>query len=244
MRDPSSRFLGGGIVSRLGGSEARALGLDLGLEGDRARWWIAACLLSGGAGEERGGRAFRALAAAGLDAPGALARAEPAAVASLLAAAGLPQPERRAAAVLRAARGLQERFAGSLDAAAAGADGLEDLGPRLATLARGVGSATISRLLRPLRDHWPAAAGLPLSAAARAAALHLGWIGASEDLDGEPGALRAALARQPDAPPLAEVEGALERLGRAACLHERPERCPLAADCPLRRRAARCALSD
>ena len=70
--------------------------------------------------------------------------------------------------------------------------------------------------------------------AARAAALHLGWLAAGEDEAGEPGALRAWLRELPDAPPLADVEAALERLGAAACLREAVARCPLQARCPLR----------
>ena len=73
-----------------------------------------------------------------------------------------------------------------------------------------------------------------MSPATLAAADHLGWLQPGEDVDGEPGALRAVLAAQPEAPPLADVEAALDRLGRRACLRERPERCPLADTCPQR----------
>jgi hypothetical protein len=90
----------------------------------------------------------------------------------------------------------------------------------------------VARFLRPLRERWPAAREVPLSPAARAAALHLGLLREGEDEEGEPGALRAALLRWPEAPALADAEAALARLGERACLRGRTARCPLGADCP------------
>jgi hypothetical protein len=223
------------IVSRLGGNPAAALGLDLADDGDAGRWLVAAGLLAGRADEDRGRRSFRALRAAGLDTPQAVARATPGRLAQALEQAGHPQPQRTAAIVTRACSALVERHDGSPAALAAGAEGLDDLAARLARLAPGFGAAAVARVLRPLRDLWPAALELPLGAAARAAAVHVGLLAEGEDEEGEPAALRAALARDPDAPPLADVEAALERLGRAACLRERTGRCPLGADCPRRR---------
>ena len=91
----------------------------------------------------------------------------------------------------------------------------------------------MTRFLRPLRERWPAAAELPLTPAARAAARHLGWIDASDDLEGEPSALRRALADLGDSLAFSDIESALERLGRRACVRERADRCPLEAICPL-----------
>jgi hypothetical protein len=200
------------IVSRLGGDPAARLGLDLAREADRGRWLVAACLLSAGAPEAVAEAAFRRLAESGLEAPARLAAAPPGAVARALEQAGHPRPERVAAVLTNACRSLLERHGGSLAALAQQAEGLEDLGARVAALGRGVGQATVHCFLRPLRPHWPAAADLPLSPAAQAAAEHLGlrWDG---DLD---------------------VEAALERLGRRACLRGRVERCPLGAACPAR----------
>lgn len=188
------------------------LGLDLEDEVDLGRWWVAACLLSGGAPEALATDAFRALAARDLDTPAALAAVAPKALARILEQSRLPRAELRAGTLVRACRTLMERHGGSLTRLAAGADGLDDLGARIARLARGIGTATVVCFLRPLRGLWPAAADLPLSPAAQAAAEHLGvaWSG---DID---------------------LEAALERLGRRACLRGRSDRCPLGPDCPAR----------
>jgi hypothetical protein len=55
----------------------------------------------------------------------------------------------------------------------------------------------------------------------------------SDDEEGEPSSLRSYLARsEDDAPPFADVEAALERLGAASCLRGRVKSCPLGAECP------------
>jgi endonuclease III len=91
----------------------------------------------------------------------------------------------------------------------------------------------VTRFLRPLRARWPAAAELPLAPAAHAAARHLGWIDASDDPESEPTALRRALAELGVTPSFGDVESALERLGRRACMRERADRCPMETICPL-----------
>lgn len=222
------------LLDRIGGHPARVLGLDLDAPGDRERWFVAACLLAGRAGEERALAAFRALERerrAGLDRLGA---DDPERLGAALEAAGYPQPEAAAGRLVRAARGLAEAYGGSLEVLASEADDLDDLGSRLASLASGVGAATALRFLRPLRDRWPAAREVPLAPAARAAALHLGLLGAGEDVEGEPTALRAALRDGGDPVAFADLEGALERLGARACLRNRPARCPLGDACPAR----------
>lgn len=173
---------------------------------------MAACLLSGRAGEAAALAAFRALRERGLTHPAAVAGARPEEVARVLEASGYPRAERAATVLWRGCRSLAERYGGSPSRLAAGADGLDELGARLAGLARGVGAGTVACFLRPLRVHWSAASDLPLSPAAAAAATCLGvaW-------DGD-----------------ADLEAALDRLGRRSCLGQRPERCPLGARCPLR----------
>lgn len=222
----------GRLVERLGGHPLGVLGLDPGDPQDRERWWTAACLLASRASERVAFAACLALAGRGLDRPADLA-ARPADAAAALAEAGLPDPDGMAARLARAAHELATG-AGSLDALAGRADDIADLVGRLARLAPGIGSGAVLRFLRPLRDVWPAAAETPLDAAARAAAVHVGLLGEGEDEEGEPGALRAALAREDAAPPLADAEAALERLGRAACLRGRTGRCPLGDGCPAR----------
>ena len=210
------------------------LGLDLDREEDRGRWLVAACLLAGRSDEAVALCGFRSLSAADLANPARITEAGFAPVERALSEAGSPQPERTAAKLVRACGALMERHDGSLDALAAGAEGAEDLAARLARLAPGIGAATVAAFLRPLRDRWPAAGEVPLSPAARAAAVHVGLLAEGEDEEGEPGALRAALAREPEAPALADVEAALSRLGRQACLRGRIDRCPLGAECPAR----------
>ncbi len=222
----------GELIDELGGHPSRVLGLELALGVDQDRWLLAACLLSQRGGEARALEAFRALNARGLATPESVAEA-PEQLAAALGEAGWRNPEAPAGLLARAARGLCG--CGGSERLAREAEGLEELGARFAELAPGLGRATVARFLRPLRDHWPAAAEIPLSRAARAAALHLGWLAEGEDEDGEPGALRARLRGEPDAPALADVEAALERLGAAACLSGATPRCPLQARCPARR---------
>jgi hypothetical protein len=222
--------LGRRALDLLGPHPAALAGLDLSAAGDRARWLVLARLLSERAREELALTAFARLSADPGAAPEQLMSAGPARVAAALGAAGLPKPEAVAPVLCRAAASLCDRHRGSLDALAARCDGLEELGGQLAALAPGLGAATVLRFLRPLRDTWTAARETPLAEPARAAAVHLGLLGASEDLEGEPAALRAACARW-ELPPV-DVEAALERLGARACRAERVARCPLGTDCP------------
>jgi hypothetical protein len=220
------------LVSRLGGDASAALGLDLEHGDDVERWFVAACLLSG---RVKGGQALdaaRALANANLAGLARIASAGSERVALALDAARYPKPEAAALKLARAADALA-RQGRSLGEIGAGADDLEDLGSQLSRLAPGVGTATVLTFLRPLRDLWPAARETPLSPAAQAAAVHLGFVAPGADEEGEPGALRAALAEEDDAPPLAAVEAALDALGRSHCLRERAARCPLPEVCPL-----------
>jgi hypothetical protein len=221
------------LVSRLGGRASAALGIPLARDDDAAlgRWFVAACLL--GAGEARAATALRELAVRGVSAPEALARADTASVAEALEAARIAKPTAGATKLVRAGAALRTHYAGSLSRLAQQADGFEELGARIAALAPGVGPATVLRFLRELREVWPLADETPLTPAARAAAVHLGWLRDGEDAEGAPGALRAALDAEPEGVPLPDVEAALHRLGARACLRRRSDRCPLRdAGCP------------
>ena len=221
-------------MAELGPHPAARAALDLARADDRARWLVLARLLSERASEEAAAAALAGLAAGPGDSPEALAGADPARVAAALEAAGLRRAEPVARVLCRAAAALRDDYRGDLEALAAGSDGFEDLGGRIAALAPGFGVASVLRFLRPLRDVWPAAREAPLAESARAAAVHLGLIAAGDDLEGEPAALRAACARHaPELAP-ADLEAALERLGARACRAERVARCPLGESCPAR----------
>lgn len=227
---PTSREL----VQRLGPHPAAQLGLAPDGPEDPGGWFVAACVLSASSGEERGLAATGRLADAGLATPADLLAGGADALLTALEQSAVPRPARLAGSLVRAARTLGERYAGSFDRLAGESDGLDDLGARLAALAPGVGAATVLRFLRPLRGRWSAAADTPLDPAALAAARHLGWLVGGADEDGDPAALRAALAREPVPAAFGDVEAALERLGRRACLRGRIERCPLGEGCPAR----------
>lgn len=227
-------FTGRELVERLGPHPSLRWGLDLATDAGLARWLVAACLLAPRADEAAASAALAALAARGLAGSDALAHSAPGPVADALRAAGYPKPEITAARLARASARLAELHRGSLTSLAAGADDLAGLASALMSLAPGIGVATASEFLRPLRDRFSAARELPLGPAARVAALHVGLLREGEDEEGEPGALRAALARESPAPALADVEAALGRLGRAACLRGTSTRCLLGERCPMR----------
>jgi hypothetical protein len=222
------------LIGQLGGHASAELGLDLDEAADVGRWFVAACLLSGRGDEPAALDAWRALAEAGLERPETLAATTPERVEGVLAAGGTTRPAPLAGLLVRASLSLAEQ-GGSPAALSARAESFEELAGEIARLAPGLGVASVLRFLQPLRDRWPAALETPLSRAARAAALHLGLIGEGEDEEGEPGSLRAALRELEGAPDLADVEAALDRLGRRACLRGRTERCPLGPACPARR---------
>ena len=230
MSDPAA--LARRAVARLGPHPAARAGLDLADPADRARWLVLARLLSERVREEVALAAFARVAADPGAEPAALAGSDPVRVATALAEAGLARPEVIAAVLCRGARSLCERHRGDLEALAAGSYDFEALGRALTALAPGFGAASVLRFLRALRDVWGAAREAPLAAPARAAAIHLGLLGESEDLDGEPAALRARCANELGDLAANDVESALERLGVEACRAQRYARCPLGADCP------------
>jgi len=225
------------IVDRFGGHPAHDLDLDLDTTDGRAGWLVAAALSSERADPAKAGAAYHALAADGLARPAPLAGCSPERVALVLDAAGRRRPDETAALLVRMGRSLLEHHEGSLERLAAEVWDLAELGNALLRLAPGFGRAAVLHFLRPLRSGWPAAREVPLDPAALAAAQHLGWIPQGADEEGEPAFLARALTAQPGAPALRDVEAALGHLGRAACRRQRPERCPLGAECPQRRAA-------
>lgn len=226
------------LVARLGRHPASTLGLDLDLERDAdvCRWLVASILLAGRTPEAAALDAYRQLEQRDWTDPLRLAEADFEGVQQCLETAGVANDAAVAALLGRVCTTLARTHEGSIDRLVADAEGLEALAGRLSQLGTGFGRAAILRFLTPLRDRWSAAGDLPASAAVLAAGQDLGWIPATQDQEGA----AASLARQAtgaDHPAARDVEAALERLGRAACLRGRVERCPLAEACPRRERA-------
>ena len=217
------------LVSQLGPHPASALGLEL--DRDLGRWLVASGLLGGRTREAVALDAFRRLARAGLAAPAPLARAGFAEVQRCLEEAGVPKSEAVAAVLGRVCASLVQKHGGSIDGLVGGADGLEDVARRLSQLGAGFGKAAVLRFLTPLRDRWSATCDLPSSSAVLAAGQDLGWISSTQDEEGAPASL-ARLASTAAGVATRDLEAALEKLGRAACLRGRPDRCPLAGSCP------------
>ena len=221
------------VVARLGTHPATALGFDLDTDADTdlGRWLVASILLGGRTPDAVALDAFRRLNGEGLGIPIPVARAGFADVHRCLAEAEVPKSEAVAAVLVRVCTALAQRHDGSIDHLVAGADGLEELAGRLSRLGAGFGKAAVLRFLTPLRDRWSAAGDLPASSAVLAAGQDLGWISPTQDEEGAASSL-ARNASKADGVRLRDVEAALEKLGRAACLRGRVERCPLAAECP------------
>lgn len=232
----------GELVASLGGHPIRELGLgelelDVDPEDDDAlgAWWSACCVLDARrAGEDAGVAAWRSLARRIAPGVATWAETEPAQLAAWLEEAGHPRAEAVAAVLHRGSRALLESHGGSLSRLARGSEDLETLAGALARLTPGFGRAAVFRFLQPLREVWDAASELPLDPAARAAAVHLGWLDDGEDDEGGPGTLSARLRSMDCSMPLHDVEAALARLGRRACVREQVSRCPLGDACPRR----------
>ena len=224
------------LVARFGPHPASVLGLDLEQDEGVDRWLVASILLGGRTAEATALDAYRRLEQRDQADPLRLAEADFAEVQQCLAAAGVANDAAVAALLGRVCTTLVRAHAGSIDRLVADADSLEALAGRLSQLGAGFGRAAVLRFLTPVRGRWSAARDLPTSAAVLAAGQDLGWIPATQDEEGAP----ASLARQAAGDgrtATRDVEAALERLGRAACLRGRLERCPLAEACPRRERA-------
>jgi hypothetical protein len=226
------------LLERLAPHPATCVGLDLDAGGDRdlGRWLVLSVLLGGRTSERAACDAWRRLEKEGLADPDRIARAGAAPLHACLEASGLAKSEATAALLARVASGLRAAQAGSLEELAAAAESLEDLAGRLSRLGSGFGRASVLRFLAPLRERWAVARDLPATPATRAAAVHLGILPEEGDEESLPAVLAHWLASGPAAAALSlrDAEAALDRLGRAACLRERPARCPLAERCPRR----------
>lgn len=228
------------LLERLGAHPATRLGLDLDGDDEALGAWLVACVLLGGrTREDVALDAFRGLRARGAARPEAVADLGPAALQPLLEAASLPRSEAVAAVLFRVCRGLVRDYAGSVERLARQAESLEDLAGRLARLGSGFGGAGVLRFLTPLRDRWSVARDLPAAPAVGAAAADLGWVADRDDLESVPAAVSRRLRNEARPANVhgkgpRDLEAALDRLGRAACLRERPDRCPLGERCPKR----------
>lgn len=232
------------LLSRLGPHPATLLRLDLDAasDADLGRWLVATVLLGGRSSEEAALTGFARLRDAGLATPAAIAHAGSVEVHRQLEAASLSKSEAVAAVLTRVCTALERNHRGSIDALLADSDGLEDLARRLASLGKGFGRSAVFRFLTPLRECWTAANDLPASPAVVSAARDLGLISETQDEEGAPASLTRWLRNEsrpgdvPEAAPaLRDLEAALDRLGRIACLRQRTERCPLGDRCPHRK---------
>jgi hypothetical protein len=224
------------LATRFGLHPATTLELELEVAEDRdlGRWLVASILLGGRTPETLALDAFRALDQARLSSPLRLAQAGLGEVQHHLERVGVSHSEAVAALLGRVCARLAQRHAESIDRLAAEADGLEELAGRLAQLGSGFGKAAVFRFLTPLRNRWSAAGDLPTSPAVLAAGQDLGWIPETQDAEGAATSL-AAYAAANGGVPVRDLEAGLEKLGRAACLRGRSDRCPLAAACPRKR---------
>jgi hypothetical protein len=249
------------LVGLLGAHPATLLGLDLDAhdDADLGAWLVATLLLGGRTREDVALVAFRRLRSAGLASPAEIAENGINALHAQLEAADVPKSEAVAAVLTRVCTKFTRDSEGSIDRLASDCDGLEDLARRLAGLGSGFGRAAVLRFLTPLRDRWSAANDLPSTQAVCSAASDLGLIPGRDDAEGAPAAIALWLRNEGlrneglrneglrnevergdvpgTAPAPRDVEAALERLGKSACLRERADRCPLGSDCPLRRNA-------
>jgi endonuclease III len=244
------------IVEILGGHVSSQLALDLDEPDDATlgRWLIAAALHDSRQPDEVTRAACEALRAAGCFDVESMAAASPADVEQRLGAAGVKQPEAVAPRLVRVARALLEHYDGKVHRLAGEAQSLEELAARLSRLAPGFGRAAVVRFLTPIRNTWHVASDLPATPAACAAATDLGFAPPEIDPSALPSALERTLAEAANAEhevvvegeeeaggrgagdglQLRDLEAALDRLGRAACLRGRTARCPLGDACPKR----------
>ena len=231
------------VVENVGGHVSSLLDLDLSEPDDRTlgRWLLAAALHEGRQAERITRDACERLRDAALFDIEPMANAAPVDVERLLAQAQVPKAENVAPRLIRIARALHDGYRGSIERLAGEAEGLEELAMRLSKLTRGFGRAGVVRYLTPIRSLWHVASDLPSTPAVCAAAADLGLVDEHQD----PASVPASLARKlgSDAeretpgesqPSLRDFEAALDRLGRAACLRGRVDRCPLGDACPRR----------
>jgi hypothetical protein len=241
--EASPQARAGALVELLGGHVSRRLALDLDDPDDTTlgRWLVASALLGGRQPEAVGVAACCELARSALLDPKALAAGDSRLIEQCLDKAGLRRPDQATGLLVRLSGALQTRHQGSIESLAAAADGLPELAGGICSLAPGYGPAAVTRFLTPLRHWWHAAADLPASPAVRAAAADLGFVAEGEDEEAVPGRLAQLLSSDEpgtpegaDLPGLRDLEAALDRLGRGACLRGAAARCPLGAQCPRR----------
>jgi hypothetical protein len=171
-----------GLLTRLGGRFAAALGLDLkaGPEA-RQKWFLAAILYGARISGQLAARTYRVFAARGVFSPQAVLAQGWDHLVELLDEGGYARYDYKTATkLLRVMASLQEGYGGDLERVHAAARDAADLEARLQALAPGIGPATVNIFLRELRSIW-AKATPPLSPLAREAAAALGLL--PPDLD-------------------------------------------------------------
>ena len=226
----------GVLVTRLGGSYSRLLGIGLASRDsdEIMKWLVAAILLGAPVRADHAIAAYAALKSHSLLDVDALASANEAALADLLAQAGVHGYSRRIATTLRSvAASVADTCEKDVNRLHFFADDASDLVYRLRSLGSGLSRRVVGLFLRELNGVWEKAPqGLP--SAAIDAARHLGLVDSrrfSEAADELHGVWERADHGERT---FADFEAALARLDENYCSMRRCVSCPMVKLCASR----------
>jgi len=221
------------LVTRLGGSYSRLLGIQLaGMESDESfKWFVAAVLLGSPVRPGSALTAFRQLESRGLLEPRSLATADETMLVNSLLASGVTGYTRRIADTLKlAVQSLVDEYDADINRLHFFAEDESDLILRLRRLGRKVPVRAVNLFLREMRGVWDKAHP-GLSRAAVEAACCLGVIDSSSE--GEAAEVVSALWHRTGhgGRTYADFEVALVRLGENYCGMRRCLLCPMGKLC-------------
>lgn len=167
-----------GLLERLGGRYASALGIDLAAAkaDERFKWFLAALLYGARISEALATRTWKAFSARGVLTPeGIVATGWDGLVAILDAGGYVRYDYKTATKLLEVCHSLLRDYGGSLDVLHDAAADARDLEYRIKALGKGIGDTTAGIFLRELRGIWDKAEPA-LSPLAHAAATRLGYL--------------------------------------------------------------------
>jgi hypothetical protein len=221
------------LVTRLGGSYSRLLGINLaGMESDELfKWFVAAILLGSPVRAGSALSAFRRIESSGLLEPRSLANVDETLLVDHLLASGITGYTKRIAATLRlAVQSLVVEYDADINRLHFFAEDENDLIRRLRQLGRKVPLRAVNLFLREMRGVWDKAHP-GLSRAAIEAACCLGVI--DNDSEGEVAEVVRALWHRTGhgGRSYADFEVALVRLGENYCGMRRCILCPMGKLC-------------